>query len=59
MSRELAGCFNISAWDFNQHELDPHVADVPKLREMFGDKEVEIFEALRSANFKFYFQPNG
>ncbi len=58
-SRELADCFGIDPWDFNQHELDPARADLPKLRQMFGEKEVATFQALRDAGFKFYFRPNG
>ena len=58
-SRELAECFGIDAWDFNQHELDPARADLPKLGEMFGEEDVAVFEALRGAGFKFYYRPNG
>lgn len=58
-SRELAGCFGIDPWDFNQHELDPARADLAKLRATLGPDEVATFEALRGAGFKFYVRPNG
>jgi hypothetical protein len=56
-SQELAGCFGIEAWNFNQHHLDPYQADIDKLRSMFDEDEVEDFLAFRTANFDFL--PNG
>ena len=58
-SRELASCFGIDPWDFNQHEIDASQANIEKLVEMFGDEEVATFLALRGAGFRFYFRPNG
>lgn len=58
-SRELAACFGIEAWNFNDHKLKPEGANTAKLTEMFGANEVRVFEALRDAGFAFYFMPNG
>ncbi len=58
-SRELASCFGIEPWDFNQHRLDPHAADLERLRAMFDEEEVGVFAALRDAGFEFIFMPNG
>jgi len=58
-SRKLAACFHIDPWDFNQHELDASIADLAGLRELFGEKMVCSFVALRDAGFRFFFLPNG
>jgi hypothetical protein len=59
VSREMAACFGIEAWDFNQHHLNPMRADVEKLRTMFDARDADAFLALRDAGFQFYFMPNG
>ena len=46
-SRQLASCFGIEPWDFNQHRLDARLADVERLKSMFDADEVELFLALR------------
>jgi hypothetical protein len=58
-SVELASCFGIEPWDFNQHHVDPMRADVEKLGQMFDAEEVRAFLALRDAGFQFYYMPNG
>jgi len=59
VSREMASCLGVQAWDFNTHHLNPSVADIDKLRLMFDATEVNAFLALRAAGFQFYFKPNG
>lgn len=58
-SRELAATLGVDPWDFNTHHFDPMKADLPALRALVGDREVERFVALRSARFRFFFLPNG
>ncbi len=58
-SQELATCFGIEAWNFNQHRLNGAEADIVRLTEMFSGEEVTTFEVLRDAGFGFYFIPNG
>ncbi|XYH99532.1 hypothetical protein ACMHYB_07160 [Sorangium sp. So ce1128] len=65
LSREFAALLGITdPWDFNQHEIDHSRVDVPGLRE-FGSRcpdyqqDVEAFEALCAAGFKFHFRPEG
>ena len=59
VSRKMADCFGIEAWDFNGHHLDPVRADLDTLREMFDVRDVSAFLALREAGLQFYFMPNG
>ena len=59
VSFEMASCLGVQAWDFNTHHLNPRVADIDKLRQMFDRTEVDAFLALRDAGFQFYFMPNG
>jgi hypothetical protein len=59
VSMEMASCLGVQAWDFNTHHLNPSVADIDKLRQMFDATEVDAFLALRDAGFQFYFMPNG
>jgi hypothetical protein len=58
-SRELAACFGVEPWDFNQHHLNPSTADVQRLTAAFDAADVEVFVALRAAGFDFYYVPNG
>lgn len=58
-SRELAECFGVDPWDFNQHELNAETADLERLTKLVGDKEVASFIGLRAAGFRFFFVPNG
>jgi hypothetical protein len=58
-SRELASCFEVDPWDFNRHELDPSVVDLPRLTQLVGEDDVARFLGLRSAGFRFFFLPNG
>jgi hypothetical protein len=60
-SRELAACFGIDPWDFNQHRLDPHAVDLARLRALYSldGGLIEAFLALREAGFAFHFMPNG
>lgn len=58
MSRELADCFEIDPWDFNDHKVNPWVVDIEKLRRLFP-KDVNDFVALRDAGFTFFFVPHG
>jgi len=59
LSMEMASCLGVQAWDFNTHHLNPGVADIGKLRQMFDASEVDAFLALRDAGFQFHFMPNG
>jgi hypothetical protein len=59
VSRRMAACFGIEAWDFNRHHVDPMRAEVDTLREMFDARDVNAFLALRDVGFEFYFMPNG
>ncbi len=58
-SHKLAKAFNIDPWNFDQHHLNPHEANLTILEELFSPKEVEDFVALRNAGFDFFFLPNG
>ena len=58
-SLELAKCFGIDPWDFNQHELDPAKADLEGLEILFDAESVASFVALERAGFRFFFMPNG
>lgn len=58
-SQKLAKAFKIDPWNFNQHLLNSHQADLNLLKELFSEEEVEDFVALRNAGFDFFFLPNG
>ena len=58
-SRALAAALGVDRWDFNTHHFDPIEVDLPALRALVGDREVDRFVALRSAGFRFVFCPNG
>jgi len=61
-SHELAACFAIDPWDFNQHKLDPDKVDLGRLRATFPEDEQQQFASflvLREACFDFYYLPNG
>jgi hypothetical protein len=58
-SYELAECFGVEAFDFNRHRLDPRLAAVDRLRQIFGPEPVAQFLALRERGFDFYYRPNG
>ena len=56
----LAECFGISPDDFAHHRLNPHVADLEKLRELcppFVTDPVNDFIGLREAGFSFHYLP--
>jgi hypothetical protein len=55
----LAECFHVDPWDFNQHELDPARADLARLQQITSADEVARFLALRTAQFRFFYRPNG
>ena len=58
-SHKLAKAFKIDPWNFNEHHLNPHEADLNLLEELFSPEEVEDFVVLRNAGFDFFFLPNG
>jgi hypothetical protein len=45
-SVELAACFHIDPWDFNQHELNPENADAQSLRDLAGEEDFKRFLGL-------------
>ncbi len=60
-SEELAACFALDPWDFNQHKIVPGRVDVARLKEAFREtpKDIDAFVAMRTAGFEFFFVPNG
>ena len=60
-SRQLASCFGIQPEDFENHNVNPHVADIPELRELFPpclSDSVNDFIGLREAGFTFHYIPD-
>ena len=65
VSRQFAALLGISdPWDFNQHQVDSTMVNVPGL-EAFGqrysdyDSDVEALKVLLRAGFAFHFRPEG
>ena len=54
-SRQLADCFGVDPYDFNQHELNPHTVNLKKLKEIVEPQEFEAFIAFRDAGYSFHF----
>ena len=57
-SRELANAFGVDSMELGKHHLDPNVADIDKLTELFGEADVAQFKILRESGFDFYYAPN-
>jgi hypothetical protein len=57
-SRELANAFGVDAMELGKHHLDPSAADIGKLTELFGERDVTQFKILRESSFDFYYAPN-
>lgn len=65
LSRQFAALLGVAdPWDFNQHEVDRSMINVPGL-EAFGQQypdyeaDVQALKALLSAGFAFHFRPEG
>lgn len=60
-SHELARCFGVDPWNFGEHAVDPWRVDLAALRDLFASEpiSVERLLALREAEFRFFFRPNG
>src|SRR5437879_1406076 len=54
LSHDLARCFAIGAMGLGKHHVDAGTADLPALKESFGDEDVSRFVLLRDAGFQFY-----
>lgn len=54
-SKQLAECFGIEPYDFNQHELDPFKVNLEKLKKIVEPREYDSFIALRDAGYSFQF----
>lgn len=58
VSHQLASAFGVGAMELGKHKLDPAKADIPKLVEAFGNKNVARFQILVRGGFNFFYLPN-
>lgn len=57
-SRALAAAFGVGALEMGRHVLDPAAANIAQLTEQCGEEEVDNFQRLARAGFRFYYLPN-
>ena len=57
-SIQLAEVFSVGAMELGKHHVNPEIANIDLLEDVFGPRDVERFLTLRSHRFEFYYLPN-
>lgn len=54
----VLSAFGVGAMELGRHKLDPAMANVIKLIELFGEENVQQFQRLAQHGFEFFYLPN-
>ena len=57
-SRRLANAFGVGVMELGKHVLNPDLANIDELEEVFGEKEVMQYKCLVQHGFSFFYLPN-
>ncbi len=57
-SGRLANAFGVGAMELGKHVLDPDLANIDEIEEVFGEKQVMEYKCLVQHGFSFFYLPN-
>jgi hypothetical protein len=57
-SGKLANAFGVGAMELGKHVLNPDIANINELKEVFGDEDVMQYKCLVQHEFSFFYLSN-
>jgi hypothetical protein len=57
-SHKLASAFGVGSMELGKHKLNPEMANIAELVNVFGESNVAEFQCLANNGFSFFYLPN-
>jgi hypothetical protein len=57
-SHQLANAFGVGAMELGKHVLNPDLANIDELEDVFGKEDVMQYKCLAQNGFSFFYLPN-